>query len=223
MGLTNHLVVMAKAPRLGAVKRRLAKDIGAAAARQFYQRNMAGLIARVGHDPRWRCRLAVTPDRFLSHSRFWPQGVPRLPQGSGDLGQRMVRPLKRLPPGPVVIVGSDIPGLRTHHVAEAFAALGRHDLVFGPAEDGGYWLVGARRRPPVTDLFRDVRWSTAHALTDTLANLGPRISVAFLERLSDVDTAADLARWRAACQPSSGRSCSISRGLSSTKLQGPCR
>jgi hypothetical protein len=197
MGLVNHLVVMVKAPRLGAVKTRLAREIGAVAARRFYRASSAAVLARLGHDPRWRCWLAVTPDRFAAASAFWPRRLPRLPQGPGDLGQRMARPLKILPPGPVVIVGSDIPGLGAGHVARAFTALGRHDLVFGPAEDGGYWLVGARRRPPPPpELFRAVRWSSAHALEDTLANLGPRFSVAFVERLSDVDNAADYARWR---------------------------
>jgi glycosyltransferase A (GT-A) superfamily protein (DUF2064 family) len=81
-------------------------------------------------------------------------------------------------------------------VAQAFAALGAHDAVFGPAGDGGYWLVGLRRRPRVPDPFRGVRWSTPHALADTLANLRPRERVAMLERLEDIDDAASYRRWR---------------------------
>ncbi len=187
---------MAKAPRLGAVKRRLGADIGAVAARWFYLRSLGGLLERVGRDRRWRCWLALTPDRFAAQAGPWPAGIPRLAQGSGDLGRRMARPLRLLPPGPVAIVGSDIPGLEARHVARAFAALKGHDLVFGPAEDGGFWLVGARRRPPPPDLFRGVRWSTPHALADTLANVASGVSVALLETLGDVDTGADLARWR---------------------------
>jgi rSAM/selenodomain-associated transferase 1 len=197
MALAQHLVIMVKAPQLGAVKSRLGREIGAAAALSFYRATTAALLKRLGGDPRWRCWLAVTPDRFAKGRAFWPRRLARLPQGRGDLGQRMARPLRRLPPGPVVIVGSDIPSLSAAHVARAFAALGHHDLVFGPAEDGGYWLVGARRRPPPPpDLFRAVRWSSAHALADTLANLGPRFRVALVDTLSDVDTAADYARWR---------------------------
>lgn len=192
-----HLVIMVKAPRLGAVKSRLGREIGAAAALGFYRATTSALLKRLGGDPRWRCWLAVTPDRFAKGGAFWPRRLARLPQGPGDLGQRMDRPLRRLPPGPVVIVGSDIPGLSAAHVARAFAALGAHDLVFGPAEDGGYWLVGARRRPPPPpDLFGAVRWSSAHALGDTLANIGPRFRVALVDTLSDVDSAADYARWR---------------------------
>ena len=59
----------------------------------------------------------------------------------------MRRPPLGLPPGPVVVIGSDIPGITARHIAEAFRLLGRHAFVFGPARDGGYWLVGARRRP----------------------------------------------------------------------------
>ncbi len=69
-----------------------------------------------------------------------------------------------------------------------------HDAVFGPAVDGGYWLVGMKRRPWLRGVFADVRWSSPHALADTLANLAGR-RVLLLDRLRDVDTGADLAAW----------------------------
>jgi rSAM/selenodomain-associated transferase 1 len=194
--LANQLVVFAKAPRLGQVKRRLAAGIGEAAALAFYRRTLADLLRRVAADPRWQTWLAVTPDGAAADPAPWPKRIPRLAQGGGDLGARMARMCRRLPPGPVVIVGSDIPALRAGHVAQAFAALGAHDAVFGPAGDGGYWLVGLRRRPRVPDPFRGVRWSTPHALADTLANLRPRERVAMLERLEDIDDAASYRRWR---------------------------
>ena len=90
----------------------------------------------------------------------------------------------------VVLVGSDIPGLARSDIAAAFRALGRAQAVFGPAEDGGYWLVGLGPRRPLRP-FGVVRWSTAHALADTLANFHGR-RVALLRRLRDVDTAEDL-------------------------------
>ncbi len=102
-----------------------------------------------------------------------------------------------LPPGPVVIVGADIPGIERRHIAAAFAALGRHDTVLGPAEDGGYWLVGMRRRPRVAEIFDGVRWSSEQAMADTLENIRKRkMSVAMLESLADIDEGKDLARWR---------------------------
>jgi len=195
MSPTNHLVVFAKAPRLGRVKSRLARDIGAVAAWAFYRRTLAILLGRLAGGGRWRACLAVTPDAAAAPSAGWPAGWTVLPQGGGDLGARMDRVMRTLPPGPVVIVGTDIPELGRRHVERAFAALGRHDAVFGPAADGGYWLVGLRRRPRVARLFGNVRWSSEHALADTLANLGPGRTAATLEILEDVDDGAVLARW----------------------------
>ncbi len=187
-----HLVVMARAPRLGAVKRRLARDLGDLAAWRFYRMTAGRLLRDLSADPRWRTWLALTPDRAARGGRgLWPARCTCVSQGPGDLGARMGRLLRTLPPGPVVIVGSDIPDLRPTHVARAFRLLGDHDWVFGPAGDGGYWLLGARRRRPPRETFAHVRWSSAHALADTLANLkGARIAT--LEALIDIDTGDDL-------------------------------
>ena len=188
-----QVVVFARAPRLGQVKSRLAADIGTVGAWRFYRRTLAETLRRIAADGRWITWVAVTPERAIEAP--WPRGVRVIGQGRGDLGVRMARFLARLPPGPVVIVGSDLPGLRRDHVARAFAALGRHPMVFGPAADGGFWLVGARRRPFLPwRPFTRVRWSSAHALADTLAGLDRRLSVGFLETLTDVDTGADLRR-----------------------------
>jgi uncharacterized protein len=110
----------------------------------------------------------------------------------------MTLPFRTLPPGPVVLVGSDIPAMRASHIARAFRLLGRHDLVFGPTSDGGFWLVGARRIKPIPRrLFAGVRWSTAHALADTLAGIPGEFSTALADALNDVDDARDLRRLAA--------------------------
>lgn len=200
MRAARHVVLFAKAPRLGAVKRRLAAGVGDEAALAFYRRTLAAVARRLGADPRWTLWLAVTPDRAAAASPIWRFGMRRpvrvRRQGAGDLGQRMARVLRALPPGPVVIVGSDIPDLDRGHVAEAFARLACADLVFGPAHDGGYWLIGARGAARRALLFRDVRWSTGHALADTRANVPRGRRVALLGALADIDDAAALARWR---------------------------
>lgn len=192
-----HLVIFAKAPRLGRVKHRLAAGIGAYAALRFYRDNTARLLRRVAHDPRWRCWIAVTPDSALIGSRDWRVRCERIGQGQGDLGRRMARPFAILPPGPVVIVGSDIPDIAPRHLAAAFRLLGGNDFVLGPAMDGGYWLFGSRRRPLPGGVFADVRWSTEHALADTLASLPLRSSVALAATLEDIDDVAAYRRWRA--------------------------
>jgi glycosyltransferase A (GT-A) superfamily protein (DUF2064 family) len=95
----------------------------------------------------------------------------------------------------VVIVGSDIPGIRCRDIAAAFRGLGARDAVFGPAEDGGYWLVGQRRTPQTQRLFDGVRWSSEHALADTLGNLNGR-NLSVLRTAMDVDDEAAYLRWR---------------------------
>lgn len=181
---------MVKQPRAGRVKTRLGRDIGMTAAAWWFRHQSAALI-RCLRDPRWEIVLAVAPDRAVA-ARNWPKDLKRLPQGSGDLGDRMTRMLATAP-GPVCLIGADIPGITRTHIVRAFEALGNHDGVFGPAEDGGYWLVGLKhpcRQPP--GFMRGVRWSSEHALGDTLATL-PGYRIALTDILRDVDTAADLA------------------------------
>ncbi|MBI1869160.1 MAG: DUF2064 domain-containing protein [Methylocystis sp.] len=189
MVLSRHLVIFARLPRLGAGKRRLAADIGPMAALRFQRATLAAVVRELSRDPRWRTYLAVTPAR----SGPWPTGLPRIDQGSGDLGRRMARVAKAMPPGPVIIIGSDIPGVRREHVAAGFRALGGCDAVFGPARDGGYWLVGLKRRPRFVDPFRGVRWSSPFALADTMRNLAP-LRAALIDTLDDIDDGAALAR-----------------------------
>jgi rSAM/selenodomain-associated transferase 1 len=191
---------MAKRPVAGAVKSRLARGTGSAAALRFYRTTLAHTLLRLGTDPRWRTYLAVTPDMSLAES-CWPSTpmVTRIPQGRGDLGARMQSLVDRMPPGPVIIVGSDIPAVRPRHIAKAFRQLGRADAVFGPALDGGYWLVGLKRRPRRLVSFENVPWSTGQALSATLANLHGRI-LAFSSTLNDVDTEQDYQRERACAE-----------------------
>ncbi|WP_172298585.1 TIGR04282 family arsenosugar biosynthesis glycosyltransferase [Pseudoruegeria sp. HB172150] len=185
------LVIMVKEPRPGRVKTRLGRGIGMVAAAWWFRRQSLSLIRRL-QDPRWRLVLAVSPDAEGMASRVWPAHLPRVPQGAGDLGDRMARLLRSMPPGPVAVIGADIPGITTAHIAGAFRLIQRHDAVFGPAEDGGYWLVGLKRTAAVpAGIFGDVRWSTEHALADSVASLeGIRIGYAAV--LRDVDEAADL-------------------------------
>jgi rSAM/selenodomain-associated transferase 1 len=190
------VVVFLKEPRPGRVKTRLASDIGTIDAAWWFRHQSARLIAGVARDRRWRTVLAVTPDAEGLRSRVWPN-LPRAPQGPGDLGRRMTRFLRAEPgtlvrPGPVIVIGADLPGLRPHHVAQALGTLRRHDAVLGPATDGGFWLIGlCGRRAAPPRLLDGVRWSTEHALADTLARLR-HLDVGLSATLRDVDTAGDL-------------------------------
>lgn len=186
-----HLVVMAKLPSAGRVKTRLARQIGIAEALRVYRTVLNRTLRDLSADPRWQTWVAVSPDTAV-HSPIWPD-VNLIGQGGGDLGQRMQRVFDVLPAGPTVIVGSDVPGIRRADIADAFAALGSRDAVFGPAGDGGYWLVGQRRHPRVLTMFANVRWSSEHALEDTLANSK---CAAFIRQIDDLDTVEDYRRWR---------------------------
>ena len=186
--MKDTVVVFARAPRLGAVKRRLAREVGDRAALRFHIATMTRLLRALSADRRFRTVLAVTPDR----ARFrLPVQAARIPQGSGDLGVRMDRAMRRFPRGRAAIIGCDIPDAGAQDVRAAFAALGSTHAAFGPAVDGGYWLVAMAPTRPARP-FAAVRWSTEYALADTLANFAGR-RIARLRVLRDVDTAAD---WR---------------------------
>ncbi|HEY1930895.1 MAG TPA: TIGR04282 family arsenosugar biosynthesis glycosyltransferase [Acetobacteraceae bacterium] len=184
--MKDTVVVFARAPRLGAAKRRLARDIGDRAALRFHVGTLTRLLRSLAADRRFRTVVSVTPDRAALRL---PHRVARIRQGRGDIGARMHRAFSRFPRRRVVIVGSDIPDANAADMVAAFRALGAAQAVFGPAADGGYWLVGLPPRRPARP-FADVRWSSAHALADTLRNFKRR-RVALLRTLHDVDTAAD--------------------------------
>lgn len=160
----------------------------------WFRHQTRALLRLLARDPRWVTVLAVSPDAEGLTSRCWPPGLARWPQGGGDLGARMARALNAMPPGPAMVIGADIPGIRPHHIAEAFHLLGRHEAVLGPAPDGGYWLIGLKRGAQAmpAGLLTGVRWSSEHARADTERGLAP-LRIAHAATLSDVDTAADLA------------------------------
>lgn len=184
------LVVMVKVPRPGRVKTRLGRDIGIIPATWWFRHQLARLLRRI-EDPRWDVVLAVAPDAEGLMSRCFPAHLTRWPQGPGNLGDRMERAMRRAR-GPVCVIGADIPGVTRAHVAQGFTALGNHKSVFGPAPDGGYWLIGVRSgsglRPRALD---GVRWSTSHAMADSRSALGAE-PAALIATLADVDTGEDL-------------------------------
>jgi len=197
--VTRTLVIFVKEPLPGRVKTRLGRDMGMVASARWFRHQALRLARSMAGDARWRTVLAVAPDRAGLESRVWPAHAPRWAQGRGDLGVRMGRVFRTFPPGPVVIVGGDIPDITPALIERAFRALGDHDAVFGPAEDGGYWLVGLKRRratPP--GFMRGVRWSGAHTLSDTLATLPADWRTGTIRTLPDIDTLDDLRAYRAA-------------------------
>ena len=174
------------------MKTRLAAKIGADAACDAYQKLVRIVLNRI--DSIRDVQLRYSPDDAESEMHSWLRRSWTLsPQGSGDLGERLTRAfaesfaegVKR-----VVIIGSDCPWLSDGDIEEAWHALETHDLVLGPAHDGGYWLIGLREPKP--ELFNGISWSTRTVLEQTLEHArAGGLRFRLLRELRDVDTLGD--------------------------------
>lgn len=124
------------------------------------------------------------------------------PQGSGDLGCRMAAAFAeafREGAERTVVIGTDCPEITPELIRESFQHLATCDVVLGPANDGGYYLIGLRR--PAPELFTGIPWSSERVLEDTLQRAGKlSLKVSLLKTLSDVDRPEDLAVWHRAKQ-----------------------
>ena len=133
------LFIVAKAPIMGRAKTRLAADIGPVHAKRIYRSLMAQVL-RQTRDPRWETVLAVTPPHLLGRVPDW-DGFAQIPQVSGSLSPRLAALFERK--GPTLTIGTDCPQVDSTDIANAFRALKSKSYVFGPASDGGFWLMGA--------------------------------------------------------------------------------
>jgi len=193
---------MAKAPAAGEVKTRLCPPLdpvqAAALARCFLQDRVEQIMAIAGADP----IVAFTPrERGTELRALLPEGVRLVPQTGVDLGARLDRLLTDLLAegyAGAIAVDADSPTLPTRFLAEACAHLldRAADVVVGPSEDGGYYLIGLRRAARA--LFRDIPWSTPAVLAETVSRArGLGLRLVLLPTWFDVDTGEDVARLRA--------------------------
>ncbi|KLE33985.1 TIGR04282 family arsenosugar biosynthesis glycosyltransferase [Aurantiacibacter luteus] len=182
------VALFAKYPRAGEAKTRLIPALGTEGAAMLHRRLVKRTLATVRASG-----LAVTVwTTGAPHADFreWlGEDVPLAAQGEGDLGARLARV-----PAPGILLGADIPDLRPHHLTAAAAALTEVPVVVGPAEDGGYYLLGFRQ--PMPELFADMPWGTDRVLAETVARLrGSGTAYRLLETLADCDRPEDLTRW----------------------------
>ena len=194
-------MVFAKAPMPGRVKTRLVAALGERGAaelhRQLAERTLVtALAAGLGPVELW-CAPGTDDAFFVACARQYCINLRA--QGEGDLGTRMARALEHAQAegSPGLLVGSDCPVLTTEYLGEAAAGLtGGNDAVFGPAEDGGYVLIGLARKPSA-QLFEDIAWGTAAVMQETRARL-VRLNWRWSElaMLWDVDRPEDLRRLR---------------------------
>jgi uncharacterized protein len=191
-----RLLIFAKPPRMGLAKTRLAAGMGRTEARRIAHFTLARTMRAVRASG-LEAALYLAPDRALTETLggIWPVSMPRFSQGSGTLTERLGKGLADSPNGPVLFIGTDAPDISAAHLRQAVRALRRRDAVFGPAEDGGFWLFGVNKRPGLPDPFHNVRWSGPHALADVRANLPLSCRPALLQTLQDVDEVTDWRKW----------------------------
>jgi rSAM/selenodomain-associated transferase 2/rSAM/selenodomain-associated transferase 1 len=193
---TRHTVVLfAKVPVPGRVKTRLAADLGMERATSIYRELGRRTVDALRSGP-WVTTVHVAPpdaDSIADVTAWLGTDVQYRGQTPGDLGERMRAAIDDELRGAtaVCVVGTDIPGLDESTLRQAFDALETHDVVIGPATDGGYYLIGMTRTRP--ELFDGIPWSTARVLDLTLERAeAAGLSVARLEPRTDVDTLDDV-------------------------------
>lgn len=195
----DKLIVFLKVPRRGQVKTRLAAALGDEAALAVYRQLLTSVLDTIASLE--SVELRFTPDEAgseispLRRHEHWTL----CPQQNGDLGARLVRAFaESFHAGcrRVVVIGSDCPAVTLDDVHVAHSAIADHDLVLGPACDGGYWLIGLRSSCP--ELFSEMPWGTSSVFDETMRRARAlNLKVRILRTLSDVDTADDWQRFLA--------------------------
>lgn len=191
-----RVIVFLRSPELGKVKTRLAATVGPERALAVHRQLMELTLAALRSVP--EVTLCVTPDSAVS-SRDWPlqPGWSFVAQGEGDLGRRLERSFAAsfaVHSQPLVVIGCDCPDVTPADMMEAGRLLTQRDVVFGPATDGGYWLIGLRR--PAPELFSEIPWGSDQVLAASVkAAQAAGLTVGYLRELSDIDTEADWQAW----------------------------
>ncbi|MEO1889883.1 MAG: TIGR04282 family arsenosugar biosynthesis glycosyltransferase [Cycloclasticus sp.] len=192
------LQIFAKQPEQGRVKTRLAADIGEQQACEVYSRLLNNTIKNSCSED-WDLELWCAPDinHFVFRSLAKKFGLRLKAQSGEGLGERMLYALgegKKVA-DKVVLIGTDCPVISLEYIEQAFEALNKNDIVFGPVEDGGYILVGTREINQ--NMFSDVEWSVAGTLNQNIKAIEHcNLSYGLLPELWDLDRVDDLKRWQ---------------------------
>ena len=192
MNKNRLIIVFVKNPRLGSVKTRLAKTVGSRRALEVYDHLLA-LTAAAAGDVK-ASRKVWYSDAASQNDHFDDNLFEKDVQQGEDLGERMLHAVTsgfNAGYEKVVVIGSDCPDVNGELLEKAFTSLNEKDVVIGPSQDGGYYLIGFAAFHP--DVFRNIAWSTPDVYSSTLNILMKKgLSVAVLEVLNDIDTEEDL-------------------------------
>ncbi|NNG08872.1 MAG: glycosyltransferase [Arenibacter sp.] len=186
----NLLIIFTRNPELGKCKTRLAASVGNETALAIY-------IFLLKHTQTVTTPLKVDKevhysDRIGEDDLWDPEAYKKKMQWGEELGARMYHAIKAgFEAGykRIILIGSDLYDLSTQDLEEAFDALHTHEVVLGPAEDGGYYLLGTTHLIP--EIFKNKAWGTGSVLADTLANLTEK-NTHLLETKNDVDVLEDI-------------------------------
>lgn len=188
-----RLIIFARYPQTGQVKTRLIPALGPEGAAQLHRLMTEDCVRRLAPGCA-QTEICFDGEDQASMRDWLGCGLSYAPQGRGDLGQRMLRALQRaFADGHrrAVLVGTDIPALEAAHIRQAGELLEQHQLVLGPAADGGYYLIGLRQAHP--ELFAGISWGSSEVLRQTMLEASALgLSVAQLPELADVDRPDDL-------------------------------
>ena len=188
--MSNCLLIFTRNPELGKVKSRLAKGVGKENALTIYKKllqHTQEVVVQID------CERWVGYSVSVRNNDLWPESnFKKFKQEGADLGKRMQHAFeKAFAAGhtKVIIVGSDLYDLRPKHIEEALKSLDTHDTVIGPAQDGGYYLLGMKTLMP--EVFSGKEWGTETVYKATVDNLSQK-KLHILETLNDIDYAEDL-------------------------------
>lgn len=187
---TNALIIFARNPQLGKVKTRLAKTIGDEKALEVYSDLLFHTMTETQY---LECDKFVFYDENIETKDLWSEKIyEKQMQFGKDLGAKMqnaFQTLFDLGYQNCIIIGSDLFDLEANHINEAFNKLEVNDVVIGPAEDGGYYLLGLKK--VISSIFKNKNWGTSTVLSSTLKDL-ENYKIEYTESLNDIDTFEDL-------------------------------
>ncbi len=194
------ILVLAKAPEPGKVKTRLSPPLTPEQSCSVHEACLRCTCASLDQRKHIRRILAISPDIATeSFGSFLGEDWLRWPQGDGDLGARLSRLIEQACaplPQAVLCLGADSPTLPTNLLDEALYAIARFDVVLGPCDDGGVYVIGVSK--PIEELFADVRWGGEEVFSQLRQNaLNMGASIAILDGWYDIDHYQDLQRARA--------------------------
>jgi len=195
------IVMFTRYPEPGATKTRLIPALGAEGAARLHcemAQHMAQVLRQCAERPETLAIVQYTGGNIPKMRDWLGTDLPYEQQAEGDLGARMLAAVEQAMPDAdrVILVGTDCPFITSDLVQHAFALLRRHDLVIGPAEDGGYYLIGMRY--PLSELFDGIEWGTSEVFQKTMWRADHlSLDVATLPALPDIDRPEDVPKWEA--------------------------